>query len=455
MKYGIWGLGVVGKSVLRFLSNKGHELSVMDARIPTDEEQAFLDKNAISYISQSNSIQFFSSNDYIIPSPGIDVTPMAAVMNKLLPELDIFSAAWMKPLIAVTGSLGKTTTVAQLTAILQENGIVVATGGNIGTGMLDLLEQQDVADYALLELSSFQLEFSQAIRPDLAIITNLYPNHLDRHGSFEKYVEAKLQVIAHQRENQQALAPLELISDIQLLTDRPIHYFSMHDESALLQENTKSDLRRLLSLLRPTDTLYTWRKGQVMTLRGKSAETIATVPSDMPGYAQTWLTLIAACDLLGLLKNQEFSLPRAAIPPHRLEKLPSAAPYIFYNDSKSTVIEATLAAVDHLQPAPIHLLLGGISKGVDRLKEIGRLKNKVASILCFGGEAAHLYAACLQEGIPASEHRSLEAAFQEVLRTAQQGDTILLSPSGASYDLYKNYQERGDHFKRLIEKMGS
>ncbi len=440
--YGVWGLGVVGKSVLQFLYTHSREckvakLSVMDTRAPSQEEAHFLQKLGVSYVSEQERERFFIENDVIIPSPGIDTRTVSAHRHKIIEELDLFFDAWKKPLIAVTGTVGKTSVVHLLSTIVQHNGITLATGGNIGRGMLDLVGKE--ADYALLELSSFQLEHAQRFSPDLALITNLYPNHLDRHGTMERYLKAKYTIMQHQKEHQKALVPWTLQNNLRALTSRPFHFFSpqpVTDHSSL----------------QPDDVLYILSNQEVRKITqttNKLIFNLATLPT--LSYRENWLIILAACDILGVL-NETFSIPHLELPSHRLEKVATVKGITFYNDSKSTIPESTLAAVEHLLPGRIHLFLGGLSKGVDRSPAIAALKGKVISIACFGKEAESLFTACSKAEIPAQKYGHLEEAFKSCIKQCKHGDSILFSPSGSSYDLFKDYKERGDSFVHLVQE---
>lgn len=445
-KYGIWGLGVVGKSVLRYLHAHAQEfsvksLTVMDAKIPSPEDTLFLQSIGAHFVLETEKNTFFNDQDTIIPSPGIDIHEASAYTHKMTEEVDLFFKAWKKPLIAVTGTLGKTSIVHLLSHILEHNGLTIATGGNIGTGMLDLIDQQ--ADYGLLELSSFQLERAVSFTPDLAIITNLYPNHLDRHGDMHSYLLAKHSIMRHQRETQKALIPWTLRTDIRRLSSRPLHFFSA-------QTISPTELNEL----GPRDVLYVLEEKSIRKITQSSNEELMNT-NQLPAvsYQENWLIILAACDMLSLLKKETFKIPCVELPEHRLECIGIVHGITFYNDSKSTLIQSTIAAADHLAPAPIHLFLGGLGKGVDRSNLIESFKGKVSSIRCFGAESDLLYKGCVAAHIPASAHATLEEAFQACILDAKEGDTILFSPSGSSYDLYKNYKERGDSFSKLVEAL--
>jgi UDP-N-acetylmuramoylalanine--D-glutamate ligase len=211
-KIGIWGFGIVGKAALKFFRSHEIPITVMDNKELSKQDYELLDTAKSNFVPQVNCNEFLSNNDLILASPGIDLRPFASYKEKFITELDIFSSHTKKPIIAITGTIGKTTVTHFLSKILQKH-TTVQTGGNIGTGMLELLAQQD-HEITLLEVSSFQLEPCQIFAPDLAIWTNLYPNHLDRHTTIEDYFSAKCAILAKQKNNQQALIPIELASRI-------------------------------------------------------------------------------------------------------------------------------------------------------------------------------------------------------------------------------------------------
>ncbi|MBA2306576.1 UDP-N-acetylmuramoyl-L-alanine--D-glutamate ligase [Candidatus Dependentiae bacterium] len=438
-KYGIWGYGIVGKSVLRYLHSQGHHLTVMDRRAPSEEEKLFLEAHRIGFTPQEEQSRFFADNDYIVVSPGIARTS-ALPSSKVVEELDLFCDAWKNQLIAVTGSLGKTSTVELLSQIMRYYGHTVALGGNVGTGMLDLLALQETHTYALLELSSFQLEHSTRCKPDLVLWLNFYPNHLDRHHTLEGYFLAKYAIMRYQDTHQKALVPFALKELLRAQTDRALHFFSP------LQFSDAT-----LSSLGPTDTFYGKHGSNVMRITTQAEEVIMPVNA-LPhiSFEENWLALIATLDILLIQQSSPLATLEIKIPEHRLEKIAVINGVTFYNDSKSSVFEATQAAVESLQPQRIHLLLGGVSKGVDRISLLPALKGKVESLHCFGGEAEELCQAALKAGIRATSYPSLDQACKGSYSHASSADIILLSPAGASFDLFSNYKERGEAFKEIV-----
>lgn len=446
-KIGIWGLGVVGKSVVKHVANHNCLLQVTDKRHPSEEEAQLLYKHNATYVPYENLVEFLEHNDIIIPSPGIDLRPYSQFAHKWVTELDLFYKAWHKPIIAVTGTIGKTSIVHLLTKILEHYEIKPATGGNIGLGMLDLISHKENYDTALLELSSFQLEHTTTFTPDIAVWTNLYPNHLDRHGSLEDYFNAKYKLIARQQVDQQALINWQLASDVLAQKESSERSFSFFCSTEVTDQE--------LASLRSQDILYRLNDKQQVLKHTFTGQQVLFDTSHLPplSYKANWLILIALCDMLFLSLEKLITLTNLDIPPHRLSLVATRNGVQFYNDSKSTIPQATLAAVDQLHHAPIHLLLGGVSKGVDRKPLIAQLCNKVATIACFGGEAQELYNECIAQGIPASAHTTLEEACTTCIKNAQSGDIILLSPAGASFDLFKNYQERGERFEHIVKSL--
>ena len=386
---GIWGFGTVGQSALRFFARQNAHLTIHDARLPNDAQQALLQTYNAQY--EPNQDAFLAAHGLILPSPGIHLRPYAGSKHIWLSEADLFDACWSKPIIAVTGSVGKTSVVHLLAQILECAGKSVAVGGNIGTGMLDLLACQNTADYALLELSSFQLALCRSFAPDLAIITNLYPNHLDRHDSFEAYVAAKLNIVRHQRSEQQALVPPHPSPNAQL----PL--------------------------------------GNNATLT----------------FGQNWQLIGAALELLNI-PFPDLQKVQLKLPEHRLEHVATIGEIDWYNDSKATTPQAVLAAIKQLKERPIILLLGGLSKGVSREPLIAQLIGKVKQVIAFGAEAAEIKRLCQTYDLTCATTDTLEQAVKLARSSVIVGDQILFSPGGSSFDLFCNYQKRGQKFKELV-----
>jgi UDP-N-acetylmuramoylalanine--D-glutamate ligase len=442
---GIWGFGVVGKSAAQYLSTTGARLSIIDKRSLTEQEQTLVKQLAASHeiISDPEQIKnWLSTHDYIIASPGIDLRPFAEYSNKFIAELDLFYHAFKNPIVAVTGSVGKTTVTHLLSQLLVSRYPHLWTGGNIGTGMLDAIHSHK-ADAALLELSSFQLEPCQHFAPDLAVWTNIHPNHLDRHGSMEAYINAKRQILAHQTTKQHALIPLALKEYTQD-SAATIHYFSVHEEPVILSASS---------------SFYCIRQDSIIKRTARGEQCIGLL-SDVPAitFPENILIIVAALDLAGIsLASISDRLAAITVPAHRLELITTIDEISFYNDSKATTAAATMAAVHKLRHnhRPVILMLGGLGKGVDRTPLVEALKSEVAHIYCFGKERNLLAEACQSSAIPHTTCETIDDVIADYWPRASKGDQLLLSPSGSSYDQFKDYEERGNYFKACVRKLMS
>lgn len=443
---GVWGFGRVGKSVVNYLHTQGAQLTVLDNRELSPQEKQDLAEKHIPLLGQQDIPHFLETHAYIVPSPGIDLRPYSTYKNKWLSELDLFAQAWHKPYIAITGSVGKTTVTHVLGHLLHKSGVRVAVGGNIGNAMLNLVPHQDAVDLAVLEVSSFQLELCTHFAPDSALWTNFYPNHLDRHSSAGEYCDAKAVIFKHQRPGQYALAPLELAQQLAR---------SPHGSGQLSFFSPTPPTATDWALLPCNSSLFFLRDNTVFyQTTGTNAQQIAQLSPDLLEitFAQNWLALCATLHLHGISCTAlESWVADVSLPAHRLEKVATIAGIDFYNDSKATTPQSTLAAVHKLQERPILLFLGGLSKGIDRTDLIKMLPTAIKMVYCFGKEAPHLRALCQTYTIPAQEHPTLESAFSAATTAAQPGDQLLFSPAGSSFDLFANYEERGTYFKKLVE----
>lgn len=434
---GIWGFGITGKAAAKFFTKHGIAVRVYDQRELTAHEREFLRVLQIPYDPTISLEQFLIAHDYIIPSHGIDLRPWQAYKHKFLYELDIFMRCNTIPCIGITGSIGKTSLTTLLKELLGTYYQRVEMGGNIGISLFDLLEKH--ADYYVIELSSFQLEHSTACAPELAIVSNIYPNHLDRHASLQAYIQAKCQIMCQQKDSQRALLPLSCKKYIDAFFPERLSRCSFF--SLTTPEESTAD-----------QPCYWMQDGSIIKkeLQGHR-EVFSLDKISLRTYPENLLILGAALDMLQL-PGVTLHIEAAPILEHRCEFIGNFKGIDFYNDSKATVMESVLAAVQLLSKKPILLLMGGLSKGVDRTRYMEFLR-KLKGVLFFGAEANTLYAAAQQAGVTAYPCSTLEHAFFQALQVAKSGDQILLSPGGSSYDLFAHYQERGNCFKRLFSQI--
>jgi len=443
---GIWGFGTMGKSAARFLHAQGYQLAVMDKRLPTTHEQQLLQEKNIVWYNENEQDTFFNSCDFVIPSPGINIRDLcyATHREKLVSELDFFYHNFSKPIIAVTGSIGKTSITHILAQLFKAVSIPVAVGGNIGIPTFDLLERQHSVDYALVEVSSFQLMHCLHFAPTIAIWTNFYSNHLDYHASDDEYFAAKCNLLKYQHNTSLSLVPFALRSKIPAPSAHHKRAYFSVDMPHKTQLNLQND-----------ESLYYIHNNVIMRYEHNVALPLMTITESLLhlSFIDNVVLLVGVCDLMQLNPYALQSIATITeLPAHRLEKIGTINNITFYNDSKGTTTVSTLAAIEKLKDRPLHLFLGGLSKGVDRAPFIAQLKNQVKYIYCFGKEAQVLHAICTNNNIPATQHTSLNSAVDTCITKIESGDCVLLSPAGSSFDLYENYEHRGNHFKELVQQ---
>ena len=389
-----------------------------------------------------------NKNYMIIPSASVDIRRLYKSYKKQwLFELDLFTESFFKPIVAITGTVGKTTITKLLADILQQYRQKFCVGGNIGTGTLDLIQNQDSVDFALLETADIQLKYATHFAPDLAVWTNFSPNHLDWHDTIEDYFKAKCNILMHQKPHQKALVPVEIIPKLRSLTNlknRSLYVFSC-----------KPLARAETTLMQPDDILFVIEHNAIVKYANQNRTHLIDL-TQLPEitFTQNWLIICCVLDMLGLpLEKLVRSTQNLTLPAHRFEKVATVNQIDFYKDSKRATPASTLAAVQKLHNKPIILFLGGLSKGIDRTKLIKDLKNHVKIIYCFGSEAQELYNACTMHTIPAYCSDTLDKAFHACIDNLQPGDQVLFSPAGSSFDLFKNYQDRGNYFKKLVDQL--
>lgn len=441
---GIWGYGVTGAAATRYFQlQKTHSIAIFNEKpLSYEIQQALAQKNIVAHSAPEREL-FFNKVDYIIKSPGIPCDNLEPHYKaKIISEFDMFAASWQGPVVAITGTVGKTTVTSVLNQLLHTLQKQSVAGGNIGTPMLELLMTQSHSDYAIIELSSFHTELGITVAPDLAIITNVYPNHLDRHGSLEHYRNAKLELIRHQTIHQKALLPLSCAPYVQRPSPNHLYsWFSLHEPS--LQERAHC---------LPGDTLYYGERTTIVREENNQKTVIGLLQPTTITFVENIIILTAALDLLGL-SLEPSAWNTISIPSHRLAPIATYNDIVFYNDSKSTVPAATLAAVQQLAPHKPILFLGGLSKGVDRKPFIAALRETISLAICFGGESDQLAAWCKEYHIPVCAEPTLEEAYHRYMQQyARAGDHVLFSPAGASFDLFKDYGERGERFIALVQQ---
>ena len=361
----------------------------------------------------------------LIKSPGVPAQAPAIVAARargitVIGELELAWRLIPNTFIAVTGTNGKTTTTELLGHIHREAGLPYAVAGNVGTALASLVGAVAPDAVVVAECSSFQLEDTEAFAPEAAVLLNVEEDHLDRHGTFAAYREAKLRAFAHQGRDDLAVAPRDLVGLLPGAARRVVVGEDVAEHDGALAWRGE----RLLGL-------------DELALRG-------------PHNAQNAMAAAAVC----LARGVDPGAVRAGLRtfpgvPHRLEEVAREDGVLYVNDSKATNVASTLVALRSFE-APIHLIAGGRAKGSGFEALRAPAAERCAGVYLIGEAADALDAALAGAGVPVRRCGDLEHAVQDARAAAQPGDVVLLSPACTSYDQYPDYEARGAHFRSLV-----
>ncbi|KAB2889185.1 MAG: UDP-N-acetylmuramoyl-L-alanine--D-glutamate ligase [Desulfobulbaceae bacterium] len=442
MRTAVLGLGVSGRAAVRYLQAAGAEVVVSDSRSEREflaREGAFLQDTGVAWEAGGHTPVFFAGVDMVFVSPGVplDLPLLGQLRGRgvdIVGELAVAAPAVGDPVIAVTGTNGKTTVTTLIGQLLQAGGRKVFVGGNIGTPLLHHLLAGDQADDIVLEVSSFQLDTAGAFRPDIALLLNITPDHIDRHGSLEGYCRAKMKIFANQR-----------VDDIAIV----------NGDDELCRSLLPGIASRVL-LFGHTPDCDARIEGETIVLRWTGEEIYDLSGSRMAnaiGLMNAAAAVLAARSagrgreeiLAGLLAFEPLH--------HRMELVAEIAGVAYYDDSKATNTGAVLAALGQVA-SQVVLIAGGRDKGDD----YGLLRQSVAAkarAVVLIGEAAPLIEAALAGVVPIEHAATMEEAVSRAHAAARPGDAVLLSPACASFDMFNSYAHRGEVFAAAVEKLQS
>jgi UDP-N-acetylmuramoylalanine--D-glutamate ligase len=431
------GVGKTGIETVKFLLKRGADVSVSDSS-PVEkiaEQAKLLESWGVSLEAGGHTSGTFLAADTIVLSPGVPfgIPPVQEALGKgieVISEVELASRFIDRPTIAVTGSNGKTTTSTLIARILEKNGRKVFLGANIGTPLIQIADDFDRYDILVLELSSFQLQGIESFRPDVSVILNVSPNHLDHHSSFDEYAESKMKIFSNQTERDWCIykADDEVIGKY-IKGARP---GKLPFGPGRIEKGVSYDGRGIIY--------------------GNDYYDLAGVK--LRGYhnVENIMAAIAAATIMGC----DPRLIREAVMefdplPHRIEFIGEIRGARFYNDSKSTSPGAALRALESLHP-PIILIAGGKDKGVsfEPLKET--IENKVKFMVLMG-ESRFRMQRDLGGKVGSVLAASLEEAIEKTLENLAPGDSVLFSPACSSFDMFQSYEERGRRYKDLVRNI--
>lgn len=430
----IMGFGVTGKSALKFLKEFPCKIYVYDSN--EDLQKLNVEEDFIIFKEED-----LDKIDLIVKSPGIypfhELLLKAREKNiEIISDIELsYRNLKTKNVIAVTGTNGKTTTTTIIGDILKRVSQTFVVG-NIGRGILEITGEAKSDDYLVIEASSFQLEDTIDFKPHIALLTYVTSDHLDWHKTTKNYVDAKFKIFKNQDENDFAILNYEdkeLAKEYDLKAEK--YYFSMEkisDKGAFVQD------------------------GKIYFNDGKNIEEILdTKDIKIPGdhNIKNIMAAIIGCKLLNIdLDIIKKSITSFTGVEHRIEFVRELRGVKYYNDSKGTNPDSTEVAVAAMD-SDVILIAGGYDKGAEFNDLIEKSKDKIKTAILFGETAEKISKACKENDLEFYITKDLNKAVELAEKISCEGDDVLLSPACASWDMYSDYEVRGQHFKDLVKEL--
>ncbi|MBD3669369.1 MAG: UDP-N-acetylmuramoyl-L-alanine--D-glutamate ligase [Gammaproteobacteria bacterium] len=431
--YLVVGLGKTGLACARFLAARGHKVSVVDSRAePPGLADLRREWPELEVVTGGLDSPLLAQADVLVVSPGLSVKEPAIAAARqrgaeVVGDIELFARLAQAPVVAITGSNGKSTVTMLVGEMAKRAGLRVAVGGNIGTPVLELLDD----DYELyvLELSSFQLETTASLKPVSAVVLNLSADHMDRYDGETEYAEAKRRIY-------QGCGVMVI----------------NRDDPAVVAMAESGRRQIGFTLEVPGEGEYGIRQdaGAAWLSRGEE-KLLACDELKLPGRHNlaNALSALALGEAAGLPQPAMLATLREfAGLPHRTQWVAEIDGVNYYNDSKGTNVGATVAAIEGLA-GQLVLIAGGEGKGADFRPLRTAVADKVRQAVLIGRDAS-LIAEAIAGGTEVSFARDMQRAVEQAAAVARVGDSVLLSPACASFDMFRNYEERGEVFMAAV-----
>ena len=435
----VLGLAKSGESAARLLDKLGAIVTVNDGK-PFEENPAAqsLLEEGIKVVTGGHPLELLDEDfEWMVKNPGIPYNnPMVMrALEKQIPVITEVELAYLisdAPIIGITGSNGKTTTTTMIAEVLTAGGQNGLLSGNIGFPASQVAQDAGKTDTLVMELSSFQLMGIEAFHPEIAVITNLMPTHLDYHGSFEEYVAAKWNI----QKNMTA-------SD----------YVVLNFNQDLAKELAKKTAARVIPFSTQEKVDGAYLDGDVLTFRGEAIMTASELGVPGSHNVENALATIAVAKLRGI-DNQVIkeTLAHFGGVKHRLQYVGEINQVKFYNDSKSTNILATQKALSGFDNSKVILIAGGLDRGNEFDELVPDIKG-LKKMVILGESAARVKRAADQAEVSYLDASDIRDATRKAFSVAEPGDIVLLSPANASWDMYKNFEVRGDEFLAVFKEL--
>ncbi|MBI4228690.1 MAG: UDP-N-acetylmuramoyl-L-alanine--D-glutamate ligase [Deltaproteobacteria bacterium] len=431
------GLGKTGLETVRFLLGKGAQIRISDItsleELPNEVKE--FSKKGVEIETGLHKTETFLWADTIVLSPGVSfnipqVKEAVAHGIEVMSEIELASRFIKTPVIAVTGSNGKTTTCSLIASILEKAGRKVFLGGNIGTPLIEVAERDHRYEFLVLELSSFQIQGINKFKPYIATILNVSPNHLDHHESFQEYVQSKMNLFSNQDGGDWAIYNRDdaiITRYLSTIKSKTIPFGREPVENGIFYDGR---------CVRFGEDVYDFTNMKLLGAHNIENAMAAVVVSRIIGCSPAQI---------------EREISEFNPLPHRIEFVCALNGARFYNDSKSTSPGATLRALECFKNSII-LISGGKDKGLNYDILNNEIRNKVKLLVLFGESRFRLQRE-LGSSADTSLVESLEEALEKAVGGMHVGDTVLFSPACSSFDMYSSYEERGRVFKELVQRL--
>ena len=434
----ILGSGISGIGAAILAKEKGYDVFVSDINKINSKAKNKLDSISIPWEENNHSYNHLKKSDLIIKSPGISdeseiVVKLRNSSVDIISEIEFASLYTNAFIIGITGSNGKTTTTELIYHILKESGLNVGIAGNIGTSFSKQIAENSF-DYYVLEISSFQLDNIIDFKPNIAIITNLVKDHLDRYNyDFNKYIDSKLRITMNQENSDTIL-------------------YNIDDESLKDAINKSKTKASKIGYAINTSSF----DGKNILIKNKKKTLMINIEELSLKGRHNLLNAMVAITVADLLKISKDSIRDSLLTfkglPHRLENVLTIQGVNYINDSKATNVNAAYYALDSMNSQTVWVV-GGVDKGNDYSELLPLVREKVKAIICLGVDNKKIIETFSPIIELIVETESMDEAVKISRKIAEKKDTVLLSPACASFDLFKDYEDRGNQFKEAVRNL--
>ena len=429
------GLARSGVAAALALRAAGAAVTGCDAGVVGAEARAALTAAGVPVHAHADGVALLDGVETLVKSPGVpQVAPVVEAARaagvRVIGELEVGWRLLPNDVVAITGSNGKTTTTELVGAIHRAAGLPVAVAGNVGTALSSLAGTLSPETVVVCECSSFQLEDTEAFAPDAAVLLNLAPDHLDRHGSFEAYRAAKLLLFARQDATAVAVLPVGLEAGG---AAQRVRFASPAGAPAAAVAPPDVEVR---------NGSLCWRGTSIMPLSELRLRGAHNVENAMAAAAVTLARGIHPEAVRTALRS-------FAGVAHRLEEVATLAGVLYVDDSKATNVASAVVGLGSFDGG-VHAILGGRGKGENYAPLAAAVAERCRAVYLIGEEAGPLRHALAGTGVPLRDCDTLDRAVAGARTAAAAGEVVLLSPACASYDQYRSFEERGDHFRALL-----